>query len=106
MRLIQGGRIRDALAALFARKGIDDEMRWTDQPFVHSGGRLNGDELIHKGFVKAAPKLTERLRQHEVGLGGIDLILAEATGIHDGKVGTQALADILVGGPQLMLEQL
>ena len=40
------------------------------------------------------------------GLGGIDLILAEATGIHDGKVGTQALADILVGGPQLMLEQL
>ena len=54
LRLIQGGRIRDALAALFARKGIDDEMRWTDQPFVHSGGRLNGDELIHKGFVNAA----------------------------------------------------
>jgi hypothetical protein len=101
-----GGRIRDALAALFTRKGIDDEMRWTDQSLVHSGRRLNGDELVREGFVNAATKLAERLRQHKVGLGGIDLILAEATGIHDGKVGPQAMADILVGGTQFMLEQL
>ena len=81
-------------------------MRWTDQPLVHSSGRLNGDEFIHEGFVNAATKLAERLRQHKVGLGGIDLILAEATSIHDRKVSTQAMADILVGGTQLMLEQL
>src|SRR5215467_1015402 len=81
-------------------------MRWTDQFFVYSSGRLNGDELIHEGFVNAATKLAERLRQHKVGLGGRDLILTEATGIHDGKVRTQAMADIFVGGTQLRLEQL
>src|SRR2546428_7777570 len=41
-----------------------------------------------------------------MGLRGIDLIVSEATGIHDGKVGAQAMADILIGGAQLMLEQL
>jgi hypothetical protein len=39
-------------------------------------------------------------------LRGIDLIVLEATGIHDGKVGPQAMADILIGGTQFMLEQL
>jgi hypothetical protein len=41
-----------------------------------------------------------------VGLRGIDLIVSEATGIHDGKVGAKAMADILIGGAQFMLEQL
>src|SRR5712691_2858780 len=41
-----------------------------------------------------------------MGLRGIDLVVPEATGIHDGKVGPQAMADILIGGPQFMLEQL
>src|SRR2546428_14173194 len=41
-----------------------------------------------------------------MGLRGIDLIVSEATGIHDGKVGAQALADILIGGAEFMLEQL
>jgi hypothetical protein len=41
-----------------------------------------------------------------MGLSGIDLRVAEATGIHDGKVGAQAMADILIGGAQFMLEQL
>ena len=36
----------------------------------------------------------------------IDLVVSEATGIHDGKVGPQAMADILIGGTQFMLEQL
>ena len=40
-----------------------------------------------------------------MGLRGIDLILLEATGIHDSKVRAQALADILIGGTQFMLEQ-
>ena len=36
----------------------------------------------------------------------IDLILTEATGIHDGKVGPQPMADILIGGSEFMLQQL
>ena len=87
MRFIQGGRIRDALTPLLTRKGIDDEMRWTDKTFLHGGRSLDGNELIHEGLGNAAAKLTERLRKHKVGLRGIALILAEATGIYDGKVG-------------------
>jgi hypothetical protein len=81
-------------------------MRRTDQPFVHGGGSLNGEEFIHERFVNATTKLAQRLGQHKVGLRGIDLILAETTGIHDGKVRTQAMADILIRGTQFMLEQL
>src|SRR6266849_3040286 len=39
-------------------------------------------------------------------LRGIALRVPEDTGIHDGKVGAQALADILIGGAQFMLEPL
>jgi hypothetical protein len=91
---------------LLARKGIDDEMRWTDKALVHGGSGLDGNELIHEGLVNAAAKLTEGLGQNKVGLRGIHLVVLEATGIHDGKVGPQAMADILIGGPQFMLEQL
>src|SRR6266566_9702879 len=34
----------------------------------------------------------------------MDLIVSEATGLHDGKVGAKALADIRIGGAQFMLE--
>jgi hypothetical protein len=80
-------------------------MRRTDKTFLHGGSSLDGNELIHEGLVNTAAKLTEGLRKHKVGLRGIDLILAEATSIHDGKVGTQALADLLIGATQFMLEQ-
>ena len=71
-------------------------MRWADQPFVHGCGRLNGEQLIHEGLVNAAAKLAEGLGQDKVGLRRIELILTEATGIHDGKVRAQAMTDILV----------
>ena len=106
MRFIQRGGIGDPLAALFTRKGIDDEMGRADQTFLHGGRGLDGDQLIHERLVNAAAKLAEGLGQHKVGLGGIDLVLPEATGVHDGKVGAQAVADILIGGAQFMLEQL
>jgi hypothetical protein len=94
------------LTALFTRKGIDDEMRRADKALVHGGSGLDGNELIHEGLVHAAAKLAEGLGQYKVGLRRIDLVVSEATGIHDGKVGPQALADILIGGTQFMLEQL
>ena len=58
---IQRGGIRDTLTPLFAREGIDDEMRRTDQALLHGGGGLNGDQLIHEGLVYPAAKLAERL---------------------------------------------
>ena len=106
LRLIQGGGIGDPLAPLCTREGVDDEMGWADKTFVHRRRRLESDQLIHEGFVHAAAKLAERLGSHKVGLRGIDLIVSEATGIHDGKVGAKAMADILIGGAQFMLEQL
>jgi hypothetical protein len=81
-------------------------MRWTDQALLHGGSRLDGNEFIYEGLVDAAAKLTEGLRQDKMGLRGINLVVLETTGIHDGKVGPQAMADILIGGPQFMLEQL
>ena len=68
MCFIQRGSIGDALAALFTRKGIDDEMGRVDQPCVHGSSGLDGNQLIHKRFVNAATKLAEGLGQHKVGL--------------------------------------
>ena len=106
MCFIQRGGIGDTLTPLFTRKGIDDEMRRTDQALVHGGGGLDGNEGIRKGLVYAAAKLTEGLGQYKVDLGRIDLIVSEATGIHDGKVGPQSMTDRLIGGTQFMLQQL
>ena len=106
MCFIQRRGIGDPLTPLFTRKGIDDAMRRADQALLHGGSGLDGNELIHEGLVHAAAKLAEGLGQDKVSLGRIDLVVSEATGIHDSKVGAQALADILIGGTQFMLEQL
>jgi hypothetical protein len=79
-------------------------MRRTDQALVHGGSGLDGNELLQEGLVNAAAKLAEGLGQDKVGLSRIDLVVSEATGIHDGKVGPQAMADVLIGGTPLMLE--
>ena len=106
MCFIQRGGIGDTLTPLFTRKGIDDEMRRTDQALVYGGCGLDGNECIREGLVHAAAKLAEGLGQYKVSLGRIGLIVSETTGIHDGKVGPQAMTDILIGGTQFMLEQL
>ena len=76
MRFIQRGGIRDTLTPLFARKGIDDKMRRTDEALLHGGSGLDSDQFIHEGLVNTAAKLAQRLGSHKVGLRGIDLILA------------------------------
>jgi hypothetical protein len=81
-------------------------MRRTDQALVHGGCGLHGNEVIHEGLGHTAAQLAEGLGQYKVGLRRIDLVGSEATGIHNGKVGPQAMADILIGGTQFMLEQL
>ena len=102
MSLIQRSGIGDPLTALFTWEGVDDEMGGTDKTFFHSGGRLDGDQLIHQRLVNATAKLAQGLGEHKVGLRRIDLIVPEATGIHDGKVRAQALADILIGGAEFI----
>jgi hypothetical protein len=81
-------------------------MRGADQPCVHRSRSLDGKEFIHEGLVNATAKLTEGLGQDKVGWRGISLVVLEATGIHDGKVRPPTMADILLGGPPFMLEQL
>jgi hypothetical protein len=106
LRLVQCGGIGDALAALFTRKGIDDEMGRADQTCVHCGRRLHGNQCIHERFVDMTTKLTERLWQDTVSLRARRLVLLEATGVHHRKVGPQAVANILIGSAQFMFEQL
>jgi len=79
-------------------------MRRTDEARIHGGSRLDGNELIHEALVNAAAKLAEGLGQDKVGLRRIALGVSEATGIHAGTVGPHAMAAILIGGPQCMLE--
>src|SRR5688572_684386 len=57
LSFIEGGGIGDALRALFTRKRIDDEMRRADEPLLHGGGSLDGDELVHERLVNASAKL-------------------------------------------------
>ena len=87
MSLVEGGGIRDPLAALLTREGIEDEMGRADKTFFHRGRRLDGDECIHQRLVDAAPKLTERFGEYKVYLGTRSLVLPQATGVHHGKVG-------------------
>jgi hypothetical protein len=67
---------------------------------------LDGDEILHELFIHTAAKLAQGLGQDKVGLRGIDLIVSKATGVHNGKVGPQAIADLFIRGAQFMLEQL
>ena len=45
MSLVEGRGIGDPLAALFHREGINEEVRWADQPLLHSGRRLDGQQF-------------------------------------------------------------
>src|SRR5262249_12290230 len=96
LRLVQRGSIGDPVAALFRGKGINAMMGRADQPCLHRGRRLDGNECIHEGRVDAAAKLTEGLGEDKVGLRRIDLVVAQTTGVHDRKIGAQALADIFI----------
>ncbi len=87
MSLVEGGGIRDPLAALFTREGSDDEMGRADETFFHSGRRLESDACIHQGLVDATTKLTECLRKYKMSLRARGLVLPQATGVHHGKVG-------------------
>jgi hypothetical protein len=104
LSLIQRGGICDALTALFHRKGVDDQMGGADQPCVHGSRGVDGDECIHECFVNAASKLPESLGEHKMRLRTIGVVLAKATGLHDGKVRSQAVADVLIGPTQFVFE--
>jgi len=86
LRFVPRGGIGHALAALFHRKGIDDEMGRADQTFVHRGRGLDGDQCIHEFLVDAAAKLGQGGGQHKVCLGGLRLVLLHTTRVHHGKV--------------------
>jgi hypothetical protein len=105
LRLVQSGRIRDALAALFRGKGIDEEMRWADQALVHRGGSLDSQQLIYQRGVHTAAKLCQGFGQDKVLLRAIELHFVEATRIHDGHVGAQPLADGFIRSAHFMFEQ-
>jgi hypothetical protein len=102
---VQGGRISDALAALFRGKGIDEEMRRADQALVHGRGGLHGQQFIPQGGVNTASKLRQRFRQDKVLLRTIKVHFYKATGIHDGHVSAQPLADGFIGGAHFVFEQ-
>lgn len=106
MSFVQGGGIGDALAALFSGKRIDEEMRRADQARGHGRGGLDGQQLIHQGGVNTASKLRQRFRQDEVILWTVEVHFYEATGIHDGHVRAQPLADGFIRRAHFVFKQL
>lgn len=104
--LVQGGCIRDALAALFSGKGIDEEMRGANQALVHSRSGLDSQQLIHQGVVQTTAKLRQGFGQDKVLLRTIELHFVEATRIHDCHVGAQPLADGFIRSADFVFEQL
>lgn len=103
--LIQGGGIRDTLRPLLRREGIDQQMRWAHESLVHSGGGLDGYQLIHQGLIDAATELGQGFGQDNMGLGALDVDLAEATGVHHRHIGAQTLTDSVIRLAQLVFEQ-
>ena len=106
MSLVQGGGISDPLAALFRGKGIDEQMRWADEPLVHGRGGLDSQQLVHQGLVDTAAKLRQGFGQDKVLLRAVELHFFKATSVHDRHVGAQPLADGFIRGAHFVFEQL
>ena len=74
--------------------------------FVQDGGRLDGQEFVHQGFIYTVAKLGQRFGQDKLLLRAGPLDRRNATGVQDGKIRAQAVANLLVRGAQFMCEQL
>jgi hypothetical protein len=101
-----GGRIRDALTALFGGQGIDEEMRGADQALVHRRSGLESQPLIHQGVVQTPAKLRQGFGQDKGLLRTIEVHVVEATRLHDCHVGTQPLAEGCIRSAHCVFEQL
>ena len=106
MSLVESRSIGDPLAALFNRKGIDEEVRRADQPLLHSGRRLDGQQFVHQDFIKALAKLGQGFGQDKMLRSAVPLDSFDATGVHDGQVRAPAVTDGVVGSAYLRFEQL
>ncbi|MEE9147041.1 MAG: hypothetical protein V3U27_06560 [Candidatus Tectomicrobia bacterium] len=106
MGLVQGGGISDTLRPLLRREGIDQQVGRAHEPRVHGGRSLDGHQFVQQVWSDAATELGEGFRQDKMGLGALDLDLAEATCVHHRHIGAQALTDGFIGRAQLVFEQL
>jgi hypothetical protein len=104
--LVERRGIRDPWAPLFRRKGIDDQMGRADETLLHGRSSLNGQQIVHQGCVNAAATLGEHFRPGKMLLRAVSLDCFDATGVHDGNIGTQAVTDLVVRSTHLVLEQL
>jgi hypothetical protein len=98
--------IRDALATLLSWERIDEDMGWAHEPLIHGGSGLNGEEFLHEALIEASPKRAEGFGIDKIGLITLGLDLADASGIHDGKIGAKSVADRLIRTGEFMFEQL
>lgn len=106
MSLVERRGIRDPLATLCRRKGLDDQMGRADETLLHGRSRLNGQQIVHQGFVHAAAKLGEPFRPGNMLLRAVSLDGCDATGGQDGNIGTPAVTDVFVRSTHLVCEQL
>jgi hypothetical protein len=93
-------------AAWLSGKGLDDEMRRADQPFIHGRSGLESQQVIDQGLVETAAKLGEGFGQYTVGLRAVELDMFSATGMHHCPSSTQPLAKGFIGGAHCMFEPL
>jgi hypothetical protein len=88
------------------RHGLDDERSRPDKALLQGGSGWDSQALIQAGLVHAAAKRAAGLGPSQVGWSRLDVVVSEATGLQDSKVGPQALADILIGGTPCMFPRL
>ena len=97
LRFIQRGDICHALAALFRRKGIDEQCAGLTRPCPWPPPP--GWPTIHRSVpCRDGGETGPGFRQHTVGLRTAKLDVFDATGIHHRHVGTQPLTDRFIGG--------
>jgi hypothetical protein len=106
LRFVERGGIGDALAALVHRKGLDEEVRRADQPLLHGSRDVDGEQFVHQGCIKTLAKLDQRFGPHNMLLRAVPLDSLNATGVHDSKVGAQAVTEVFVRGAHRVFEQL
>ena len=103
-RLVQGRRIIDPLAALFAGKGIHDHVRRADRALLDRRRGLQRHQVLEQRFIQATTELGQELGQHEVCLGAVHLHLCDTAAIHHRQVRAQLATDLFIGTVQFMFE--
>jgi hypothetical protein len=93
LSLVKSGGIGDALTPLLVGQRINDQVRRADEAPVHSSSSLDAQQSVHQSCINTPAKVGQGFGQHKALLRAVQWDCLNTTGLHDGKVGTQAVTD-------------